>query len=116
MSTSPKQDIMLVPVPSDYFCQVVHKLVVVLRPEVVQPGEHIPAGAPRDRHPVGRGVGEGLEDASTPLLGRQQHPALICIHGPVPLPVWAPEAARGPFGVNKTKVKSQDACRSIGQY
>ena len=86
---------MLIAVPPDHLRQVVHKLVVVLRAQVVQPGEDVPAGAPRDRHPVWRRVGEGLEDERAALPGRQQHPALGGVRAPVPLPAGAPEAALG---------------------
>lgn len=64
---SPEGDAMLVAVPPDHLCEVMHELVIVFRPQVVQPGEHIPTGAPRDCHPVGRCIGECLKDGGAPL-------------------------------------------------
>ena len=39
---SPEDDAMLVAVPPDNLCEVMHELVIVFRPQVVQPGEHVP--------------------------------------------------------------------------
>ena len=80
--------------PPDHFSQVVHKLLLVTRLQVVQPGEHIAAGTPRDGHPVGGRVAEGLEDAGPPVARCQQHPPLVGVPAKVPLPLGAPEAAR----------------------
>lgn len=80
-------------VPPDHLSQVMYELVLVAGLQVVKPGEDIAAGAPRDSHPVGRGVTEGLKDACAPVPRGQQHPALIAVPGTVPLPFRAPEAA-----------------------
>ena len=68
---SPEGQAMRVMVPPDHLSQVVHKLVLVAGLQVVEPGEDIAAGTPRDSHPVGRGVAEGLKDACAPVARGQ---------------------------------------------
>ncbi len=91
---SPEGEAVGVVVPPDNLTQVVHKLILVARLQVVQPGEDIAAGTPRDCHPVGGRITEGFKYARPPFARCQQHPALVCVPGKVPLPFRAPETAR----------------------